>query len=189
MGDAGYFENAMSDFIHEMASAGAIRHLTDAGYSIEQIMKELDYPTPRERVEKTVYRYMEESGILLPGLPIGEESMRQYRLEMPSIKELGNILQEKLHENGVENSYVSCPFGAYYRDRPEILRQQLSCLTSREQEYILGIRWEQDVMYHRLNSRMLEIGKYLAVNSELGIGFYFLKTKEAVLCGYPPSGL
>lgn len=179
--EPGYFENAMSDFIHEMASAGAIRHLTDAGYSIEQIMKELDYPTPRERVEQTVYRHMTESGILLPNLPMEKEAMRQCRLKIPSIKELSNILQEKIHENGVENSYVSCPFGAYTQGKSEVLRQQLSCLTNREQEYILGIRWEPEVMYHRLNSRMLEIGKYLAVNSELEMEFYFLKTEEVVL--------
>lgn len=180
-GESGYFENAMSDFIHEMASAGAIRHLTDAGYSIEQIMKELDYPTPRERVEQTVYRHLTESGILLPTLPLGEETMRRYRLKNPSIKELGNILQEKIHENGEENSYVSCPFGAYTQGKPEMLRQQISCLTNREQEYIFGIRWEQDIMYHRLNSRMLEIGKYLAVNSDIEMQFYFLKTKEVII--------
>ncbi len=76
-----YFEDALSDFIHEMASAGAIRHLTDAGYSIEQIMDELDYPTPRERVEQTVYRYMTASGILLAKLPIETETMRRYGLK------------------------------------------------------------------------------------------------------------
>lgn len=176
-----YFEDAMSDFIHEMASAGAIRHLVDAGYSIEQIMNELDYPTPRGRVEQTVYRYMTESGMLLAGLPSGKETLRQYCLQHPSIKELSHILQEKIHENGVDSSYVSCPFGAYMQADIGLLRKQLSCLTNREQEYIFGIRWEQDVMYHRLNDRMLEIGKYLAVNSDLEVRFCFLTTEEVVM--------
>lgn len=176
-----YFEDALSDFIHEMASAGAIRHLVDAGYSVEQIMDELDYPTPRERVEQTVYRYMTESGILLAELPVVTEAMRRCVLKAPSIKELSNILQEKIHTNGEENSYVSCPFGMYMQDGTEVLREQLSCLTKREQEYIFGIHWKRDVMYHRLNSRMLEIGKHLAVNSELKIEFYFLKTEDVVV--------
>lgn len=176
-----YFEDALSDFIHEMTSAGAIRHLVDAGYSVEQIMNELDYPTPRKRVEQTVYRYMMESGILLVRLPVREEAMRRYSLNHPSIKELSKILQEKMGRNGLENSYVSCPFGAYMQRNTELLRKHLSCLTNREQEYIWGIRWNQDIMYHRLNDPMLEIGKYLAVKSELEIRFYFLKTEEIVI--------
>lgn len=175
-----YFEAALSDFIHEMTSAGAIRHLVDAGYSIEQIMKELDYPTPRGRVEQTVNQYMKESGILLSALPIETETMVQCRLNQPSIKELSNVLQEKIKINGIENSYMSCPFGVYAKSGHDILKQRLSCLTNREQEYILGIPWEQDEMYHRLNDRMLEIGKYLAVNSDLEIRFYFLKAKEVI---------
>lgn len=176
-----YFEDALSDFIHEMTSAGAIRHLVDAGYSVEQIMNTLDYPTPRERVEQTVYRYMTESGILLTRLPMKEEAMRRYNLKHPSIKELSDILREKMDRNGIERSYASCPFGAYGKKDTELLRGQLSCLTSREQEYILGIRWEQKVMYHRLNDPMLEIGKYLAVKSDFEIQFYFLKTEEIVM--------
>lgn len=176
-----YFEDAMSDFIHEMASAGAIRHLVDAGYSMEQIMNELDYPTPRGRVEQTIYRYMTESGMLLASLPVGEEAMRQYSLKRPSIKELSNILQEKIQENGVEHSYVSCPFGLYMQGDMAVLQEKISCLTNREQEYILGIRWAQNIMYHRLNARMLEIGKYLAANSDMDIRFYFLKTEEILI--------
>lgn len=178
---SGYFETAMSDFIHEMASAGAIRHLVDAGYSVEQIIGELDYPTPRTRVEQTVHQYMKESGILLTTLPIGEEAMVPCRLNQPSIKELGNVLQEKIQKNGVTHSYMSCPFGVYAKSGQDTLRQRIFCLTNREQEYILGIPWEQDKMYHRLNDRMLEIGKYLAVNSDMELQFYFLQTKEVIM--------
>lgn len=178
--EPGYFEDALSDFIHEMASAGAIRHLTDAGYSVEQIMDRLNYPTSRERVEQTVYRHMTESGILLAKLPMEEKDMKQYVLKKPSIRELNNILQEKIHANGEENSYMSCPFGAYMQDDTAMLRKKLFSLTNREQEYIFGIRWEKNLMYHRLNSRMLEIGKQLAVNSELMIQFCFLKTRESI---------
>ena len=178
---SGYFEDAMSDFIHEMASAGAIRHLVDAGYSLEQIISKLDYPTSRTRVEQTVNQYMKESGILLSTLPVEAETMAQCRLNQPSIKELGIVLQEKIQKNGIEHSYMSCPFGIYAKSGQGILRQKLSCLTNREQEYILGIPWEQDEMYHRLNDRMLEIGKYLAVNSDIKLQFYFLQTKELIM--------
>ena len=148
---------------------------------MEQIIKELDYPTPRGRIEQTVYRYMTESGILLARLPVKEETMQRYNLKHPSVKELSNILQEKIQENGQTHSYVSCPFGAYMQGDKGLLQKKISCLTGREQEYILGIRWEQDIMYHQLNDRMLEIGKYLAVNSDMEMEFYFLITEEVLI--------
>lgn len=70
-----YFEEALSDFTHDVASGGAIRHLVDLGYSTDQIMRRLDFPTPRARVEQTVYRYMTESGLLLEQLPVPEEEL------------------------------------------------------------------------------------------------------------------
>ena len=70
-----YFDEALSDFVHDAASGGAIRHLVDLGYSLTQIMQALSYPTPRERVQKTVYRYMLESGMLLKMLPGLEEGV------------------------------------------------------------------------------------------------------------------
>ena len=76
-----YFEEALSNFVHDVASGGAIRHLVDSGYSVDQIKERLDYPTPRERVEKTVYKYMTESGILLSQLPVKEEMMEKHFLK------------------------------------------------------------------------------------------------------------
>lgn len=176
-----YFEATLSDFVHEMASAGAIRHLVSKGYSIEQIMDTLDYPTSRTRVEKTVYQYMKESGLLLSDLPVQEADMNLLILHNPSLKEFSAFLRERLQSNGEENSYMSCPFGKLLQKdsgKAETLRMLHFCLTGREQEYIMGIPWDQPVMYHRLNDRMLEIGKQLAVHSKLSIQFYFLSTME-----------
>lgn len=64
-----YFQEALSNFMHDAASGSAIRHLVDRGLSVDQIMQELDYPTPRSRVERTVYEYMLQTGILLWELP------------------------------------------------------------------------------------------------------------------------
>ena len=49
-GNERYFEAALSDFVFDVAAGGAIRHLTDRGYSVEQIMRELSYPVPRIKV-------------------------------------------------------------------------------------------------------------------------------------------
>lgn len=177
----GYFEAALSDFVFDVAAGGAIRHLVDRGHTVEQIMKELDYPVPRAKVEKAVFRHLSESGILLPGLP-GEEQKMQMRLLQGKRKEqLPEITAKCIETNGEEHSYMECPFGQWMKNDEEKLQQIISCLTSREQEYILGIRWERNIMYHRLNSRMYEIGMKLAVSTEEAWKFFFLRSQEYII--------
>lgn len=181
-----YFEEALSDFTHDVASGGAIRHLVDLGYSTDQIIKKLDFPTPRARVEKTVYRYMTESGIILEALPVQETGLKVAYLpgkNWPEKKRRTAIclfLREAIEANGEEDSYVSCPFGTWYRDRERRMREAVSCLTGREKEYILGIPWPMKTVYHRLNGRMAEIGMQLACASEVPVSFYFLKSGQVV---------
>lgn len=179
-----YFEEALSNFVHDVASGGAIRHLVDSGYSVNQIMERLDYPTPRERVEKAVYKYMTESGILLSQLPVDDETMQKYFLNNSKRVVIRQTLAERIEKNGEENSYMECPFGKIINKDRDTLDKMLSDLTARERDYILGLPWKEDVMYHRLNSRMLEIGVLLAANPEYAYQFYFLKSREIVNTSY-----
>lgn len=174
----GYFQAALSDFMFDVAAGGAIRHLTDRGHSVEQIMKELDYPVARSKVEKAVYRHLVESGILMSGLPEENEKMRIYHLQ-PDVEKDGNKFRAELlkyiEKYGEENSYMECPFGLWMKNDEKKLQQALSVLTSREREYILGIKWEYNVMYHRLNDRMREIGMKLGADTDEKWGFFFIK--------------
>ncbi len=177
----GYFEAALSDFVFDVAAGGAIRHLVDRGHSVEQIVKELDYPVPFARVEKTVYRYLLESGILLEKLPQGAKELPV----CPGPKAWENACRSLLRfveEYGEENCYLECPFGLWRvenaqekgkAENGEKLRKALSRLTTREQEYILGIRWEQRIMYHRLTARMREIAMKLLKDTEEEWRFFF----------------
>lgn len=174
----GYFEAALSDFVFDVAAGGAIRHLVDRGHSVEQIMGELSYPVPRGKVEKAVYRYLSESGILLNKLPDESGGMRVHLLHEKKKENIPQALVLSIEEYGEENSYMECPFGEWIKNDEKRLRQMIACLSSREQEYILGIRWEQNVMYHRLNGRMREIGMKLATHTEWEWGFYFLAQKN-----------
>ncbi len=56
----GYFEEALSNFTKDFAYGGAIRHLTDRGYTVDQIIKEFHYPISRETIEKIVNQYLVE---------------------------------------------------------------------------------------------------------------------------------
>ncbi|MDE7114573.1 MAG: hypothetical protein K2O57_10425, partial [Acetatifactor sp.] len=78
MSDQKYFQNALSNFIFEAASGGAIRHLTDLGYTVSEIMERLDVPTPYERVQKAVWQRLLDTGVLLleePGSENGREKV------------------------------------------------------------------------------------------------------------------
>lgn len=60
-----YFRQALSDFTYEAACGGAIRHLADLGYTVGQIVEQLTFPVPYEKVWKTVWEYYLNTGILL----------------------------------------------------------------------------------------------------------------------------
>lgn len=179
---ANYFQEALSDFVHDAASGGAIRHLLDLGYTTDGIMKELDFPTPRARVEKTVYRCLTDRGILLENLPVPEQEFCRTDIQAASAPALCAALRERIRRNGEEHSYVACPFGTIRRSREARLAGMLSCLTTREREYILGIPWPPQVIYHRLNDRMFEIAVCMAMAGQR-MECYFLTEKITAAIG------
>lgn len=76
MAEQEYFKNALSDFTYEAASGGAIRHLTDLGYTVKQICERLSFPTPYARVQKAVWQQLIDTGVILTEEP-GNGAMRR----------------------------------------------------------------------------------------------------------------
>ncbi len=64
-----YFQSALSNFATDFACGGAVRHLTDLGLSLDQIMERLDYPAPRAKVQKLMMEHLYESKVLLKEEP------------------------------------------------------------------------------------------------------------------------
>ncbi|MCM1088387.1 MAG: hypothetical protein NC419_09535 [Muribaculaceae bacterium] len=174
-GQEGYFEAALSDFMFDVAAGGAIRHLVDRGYSVEQILQKLDYPVSRTKVEKAVFKRLQESGILLSELPEECEKVQMRCLREADKDKFSITLLDNIRKYGEQNSYVACPFGQWLRQDGEQMHRASAFLTSREKEYIQGIHWENAVMYHRLNDRMREIVVKLAAHMQEEWAFYFLK--------------
>ena len=56
------FQNALSNFVHDVASGGAVRHLADAGYSISEIAAQLDYPLPKEKIAAVIWEHFVNTG-------------------------------------------------------------------------------------------------------------------------------
>lgn len=221
-----YFQTALSNFVTDAACGGAVRHLTDIGYTLEQIVDRLDYPASRAKVQRIMMEYLYESRVLLREEPSGElfapqaqfvqeqdaygrRSMRKVYVDHNSQTnvtdassltrmsgrekaaqtqgilwkesvydpgrdgKLTELLHRKCEKNGETYSYISCPFGKIIDDR-------IDCLNGRQKEYLRGIRWEQPVLYHRLNRRMLEIISKLYEAGVYGGVCYFLSGREKI---------
>ena len=237
-----YFQTALSSFATDVACGGAIRHLTDIGYTLEQIVARLDYPTPRSKAQRIMMEHLYERRVLLLSEPspaifaqqaqfveeqdaYGRRTFRKIKVDynsqdkvtdMTDLTELSQsgegakvqtffwkesaydrkrdgklteLLHRKCEENGENLCYVSCCFDFLNIDlnsqnmqeqREKGREEAISCLNSRQREYLMGIRWEKPVVYHRLDQRMREIiGKMYEAGAYNGACF-FIKTREKI---------
>ncbi len=65
MEESRIFQSALSNFATDVACGGAIRHLTDIGYTLDQIVARLDYPVSREKAQRIMMDYLYQSRVLL----------------------------------------------------------------------------------------------------------------------------
>lgn len=207
MSETDYFKNALRDFTYEAANGGAIRHLTDLGYTVKQIAQQLAFPASYNKVQQTVWSHLINKRIILteePGsgklleksvfiqehdkygrasfrkVPCGIEGsmsvcLKEKKFGGKNPHNLTVFLAEKCMINGEENSYVSCNFGLWEKDAP-----QLKILSDRQREFILGLPWEKKTVYYRLDGRMREIISKLYENGGYDGYLYFLTTEEKV---------
>ena len=211
MSEQSFFQNALANFTHEVASGGAIRHLTDLGYTVKEISERLDFPTPLERVQRQVWERLLETEVILveePGSSHKEKAdyVREYDkygrasfrrvveastemsvahwrdLEIDGGKKekLCILLEKKISENGEPHSYAACEFGLLAKREPQRFQELLQALDERQKEYVEGLPWETKRVYHRLDTRMLEIVLRLSVKGLWQGQCYFLKTGERV---------
>ncbi len=71
-----YFQSALSDFAREVANGGAIRHLTDLGYTAGQIADRLDFPASPDRVKREMWNRLTETEVILTEEPGGRKQER-----------------------------------------------------------------------------------------------------------------
>lgn len=60
MADNKYFQKALASMVEGAAYVDAIRHLHDAGLSIDAIKKQVNYPVSVEKIEQVIKDYEEE---------------------------------------------------------------------------------------------------------------------------------
>ncbi|MCH5274398.1 MAG: hypothetical protein J1E65_01065 [Lachnospiraceae bacterium] len=211
MSEQSFFQNALSNFTHEVAAGGSIRHLTDLGYTVKQISEQISFPTPTERIRRQVWERLIETEVILtcePGcntktkadyvreydeygrasfrkvaMPTAEQPQIQWKefvVKSHETEKFRKILEKKVSENGSSHSYAACEFGILMRQEPAHFQELLGVLNEKQREYIEGLPWEPKSVYHRLNSRMLEILLQLSAEGFWRGECYFLKTGEKV---------
>ena len=205
MAENDYFKLALSNFVFDMASGGAIQHLTNQGYTVKQMIEKLDFPAPYEKVQEAVWKQLLNNGSLLleePGSGAGQEraeyvmekdsfgrrSFRKVVIKADKTKQihwkevifsrkingkLADYLSKKIKENGENASYISCNFGMKTNRLPDVLDEQ-------QKDYILGLPWPKQIVYHKLDIRMREIVVALYDAGEFQGECYFLKEEERV---------
>lgn len=65
MQEGAWFQKALRDFTRETANGGAIRHLADLGYTVEEIRRELAFPASYESVGNMVWKHLLDTGVVL----------------------------------------------------------------------------------------------------------------------------
>lgn len=176
MAEQTYFQKAMSDFVFDVASAGAIRHLTDLGYTVKKIQEQLDFPTPYEKIQKTVWEYLVDTGVILlekPEIDRGKEKVRYVREYDSYGKPSFRRVVEVEAVSGASEPFLTCEFGLLRYKNQERFQEVLKALNQSQAEYIDGLPWEKRKVYHRPDQRMLEIFHRLqAEGVSQGICYY-----------------
>ena len=153
-----YFQRALSDFVFDMASGGAICHLTDLGYTVKQIQDKLDFPTPYERIQKAVWKHLLDTGVIVPQEQAEMREKVEYVREYDSYgKASFRRVTAPISSQEPQQPRLLCRFGLLKYKDPERYREVLGTLEPRQAEYIDGLPWGLESVWHRADRRMLEI--------------------------------
>lgn len=187
------FQKALSRFTHEFANGDVIRKYAESGYSIPEIQKHLDFPTPAEQVRKIAWNHLLETGQILlgePGFedngryeyvkevsPYGRTSFRKVKIEEEEdiSWKVVDCEPDKLNNylEGVDDvMYAQIPFGLLRYQDSERYQKMLETLPKKEADFIDSFFVERKCVYYRLNRRMARILKRLMENGLYHGKFY-----------------
>lgn len=140
------FNEALGNFINDFASGGAIRHLTDMGYTVDEIVERLDYPTPRGKVAEKVFNHYLDTGRICLERPEDEIE------EVTFVKEYGQFgkstLRKVVKKISIDcDDYVACDYGKLiYQNKIE---QEIELLPDRLKKHILSLPWPLERVWIR----------------------------------------
>lgn len=155
-----YFKKALADFTIDFASGDAIRALADKGYSVSEIHKRLDFPTPVEKIRDTVWKHFIDTGVILLDAPSAES---QKRVTYEKVQDsLGRTsFKQVVTEDTELKEYVEIDFGKRIYQNKNAFEKSLEALSPEDRQYILDLPWPLTNVWHVKNERMERILKKL----------------------------
>jgi len=161
-----YFQKALAKFTVEFAAGDAIRLLSDKGFNVEEIHDKLSFPVARKTIGELVWSHYLDNGTICLFDP-----ERQSKKLVTSYKKVQNSygkvsflqVQKDIRLTG---EYVRCDFGKrLYCNREEFL-DRINRLDERDRNYVLGLPWPLEPVYHIKDERMMRIIQILEGSGE-----------------------
>lgn len=156
-----YFEESLRNFTFDIVSGDAIRHLAAKGMTVSQISENLTYPTDIDKIRNTVWNYYLDNGIVRLDKPDSNACITQTKY-VSERDRYGHVSFRKVSEIQSKDriQYVACDFGKrLYNDRDNLM-VILDKMEDSDREYILGLPWPLEIVYHVRNDRMKRIMQF-----------------------------
>ena len=164
MGNEGYFQKALSQFTVEFAAGNAIRALADKGDTVEEIHEKLTFPLPKKAIGELTWAHFLDNGTICLSDP--KEQPDKIRTSYEKVQNAyGKVSFRQVRKTvTLEGEYVACDFGKrLYQDREAFLRE-LQRVDAKDRDYLLGLPWPLQTVWHVKDARMERI------LSALGLG-------------------
>lgn len=149
MNENNYFNEALSNYINDFANSGAIKHYVDLEYSIEEIIKNLDFKISKDKVAKCVYNYYIEKGTIKTSLP---DSTNDYIYTTEYVKDYNKFgstsLRKITKRTKKENtSYEKCDLGKIKYNDESKFNSIISMLPREYRKMLVDIPWPLTTIY------------------------------------------
>ncbi|MCM1103902.1 MAG: hypothetical protein NC409_07310 [Clostridium sp.] len=162
------FGQALSDFTFDVACGGAIRHLAHLGCTAKEIHERLSFPVSYERVRQAYTKTLLDEGILLLQEPERGAPGKTYTYVQEEgkygKKSFRRVEKEPEREAQDGRVYAACDFGGIQAAGGFAALG----LSAKQQEYLEGICWRKQTMYHLMNERMRGIVETLSAQGTCG---------------------
>lgn len=139
----------------------------DLGYTVDEISKRLDYPTPVGKIQEIVWAHMLNTGVVSPEDPTATNSGEKISYVEEYTKYGTRHFKRVCEKIDVsDKEYCLCDFGKeIYKDK-NAFEQKLEGLSNKDRDYIMGIPWPLFPVYHLLDERMVRIMNHLNKQSD-----------------------
>ena len=156
-----YFKEALADFTVDFAAGGAIKSMADKGYTVAEIHAKLDYPVPEKTIGEIVWKRFLETGVILLSAP--DASKEEFAVSYEKVQdEYGRTsFRQVKTKKEYSEEYVACDFGKRMYQNKAAFMQRLSGLSERDRDYILGLPWPLETVWHKKDERIVRIEEIL----------------------------